>query len=219
MKARKSVSVRAIVLVLAAVLVFGCAVGGTLAYLLTSTGKVTNTFVAGEIGELELTETWNTDKDDDGEADSWSAIVVPGVDIAKDPKVTFSGNNVDAYVFLKVDAEGWTVSENEGVVTYYIDVDDKGKMSWTLVDGWTKLENVDGVYYRTVAADAAEQTWSVIKDNEITVSCEITEDNIKDYAQNLTFTAYAIQQDGFTDDDNGAAVAKAWAAAQPKTTN
>ena len=81
-------------------------------------------------------------------------------------------------------------------------------MKWVL-DGWTKLG--DGVYYKGVAANAGEQSWSDIKDNKITVSSEITKANISDYTKGLSFTAYAIQKDGFT------TVAAAWEQAKTAT--
>ncbi len=103
----KKIGMKAFVLILALVLLIGCVAGGTIAYLMTESDTVTNTFVAGNIGTLELTET-PTD----------SYIVVPGHDIAKDPTVKLSGNNVDAYVFLEVNAAGWTYNEDRNV--YYM---------------------------------------------------------------------------------------------------
>lgn len=195
MYAKKSVSMKIVVLLLAVVLLIGCVAGGTLAYLMAKSSTVNNTFVAGEIGILNLSETTGN-----------SYIVTPGVDITKNPTVTFSGNNVAAYVFLKVDATGWTVSGSDTTYTYSIGTNQE--MKWELV-GWTKLE--DGVYYKEVAANAGEQSWSVIKDNKITVSYEITKANISNYTKGLSFTAYAIQKDGFT------TVSAAWTQAQNAT--
>ncbi len=196
MHAKKNgVSMKALLVLLAVVLLVGCVAGGTIAYLVAAPKTVTNTFVAGEIGTLTLSETT-------GE----SYIVIPGVDITKDPTVTFNGNNVAAYVFLKVEATDWTVS-GEGT-TYTYSIGTNQEMKWVL-DGWTKLE--DGVYYKEVAANAGEQSWSVIKDNKITVSSEITKANISDYTKELTFTAYAIQKDGFN------SVADAWTQAKNAT--
>ena len=195
MYAKKSVSMKVVVLLLAVVLLIGCVAGGTLAYLMAKSSTVNNTFVAGEIGTLTLSETT-------GE----SYIVTPGVDITKDPTVTFNGNNVAAYVFLKVEATDWEVSGADTTYTYSIGTNQEVK--WVL-DGWTKLG--DGVYYKEVAANAGEQSWSVIKDNKITVSSEITKANISDYTKGLTFTAYAIQKDGFN------SVADAWTQAKNAT--
>lgn len=192
---KKSVSTKVVVLLLAVVLLIGCVAGGTLAWLMAKSSTVTNTFVAGEIGTLSLAETTGD-----------SYIVTPGVDITKNPVVAFNGNNVAAYVFLKVDATGWIVSGTDTTYTYSIGTNQE--MKWVL-DGWTKL--ADGVYYKEVAANAGEQSWSVIKDNKITVSYEITKADISDYTKGLTFTAYAIQKDGFN------SVADAWTQAQNAT--
>lgn len=192
---RKRLSMRAVVALLVLVLLFGCAAGGTLAWLMTRSSTVTNTFVAGNIGTLTLTETKGNEY-----------IVTPGVNITKDPEVTFSGNNIAAYVFLQVDAAGWTVTENGTGFTYAIGANQE--MCWTL-SGWTKV--ADGVYCKEVAANAATQTWKVIDGDTITVSSEITKDNIDNYAKGLTFTAYAIQKEGFV------SAAEAWAQAKNAT--
>lgn len=214
MYAKKSVSMKVVVLLLAVVLLIGCVAGGTLAWLITSTGPVENTFVAGEIGNLALKET-DADK---------RFIIVPGVDISKDPTVTFDGNNVPAYLFVKIEYTGWNTTDGK---TFTIGSDDK-EMTWEIADGWTKLEN--GVYYRTVEADAdtqATRSYGIIKNNTITVESGITKDDLaKDsegnnaYTKSLTFTAYAIQAEGFVNDAEGTengktAAQKAWIAVQP----
>ena len=207
MYAKKSVSMKVVVLLLAVVLLIGCVAGGTLAYLMAKSSTVNNTFVAGEIGTLTLNET-------DGNGNVVTArsfIVTPGVDITKDPVVTFNGNNVAAYIFVKVEATDWT--ESNGTFS----IGNSQEMTWTVADGWTKLENVPGVYYREVVVDtdtantAENEKYVVIKDNTITVSSEITKANISDYTKGLSFTAYAIQKDGFT------TVAAAWEQAKTAT--
>ena len=211
MYAKKSVSMKVVVLLLAVVLLIGCVTGGTLAYLMAKSAVVTNTFVAGEIGTLTLNET-------DGNGNVVTArsfIVTPGVDITKDPVVTFNGNNVAAYIFVKVEATDWT--ESNGTFS----IGDNQEMKWTVADGWTKLEDTPGVYYREVVVDtdtaniAETEKYGIIKGNTITVSYEITEKNIGNYAKGLTFTAYAIQQeDGGSDNDGKFTPAEAWTQAQ-----
>ena len=195
MYAKKGVSAKAVALLLAIVLVIGCVAGGTIAYLMTKSATVTNTFTVGNIGNLELDETTGTEYK-----------VIPGVDITKDPVVTFKNYNVAAYVFLMVGATGWTVSGFDTTYTYSIGAN--REMSWVL-DGWTKLE--EGVYYKAVAENAGEQAWHVIQNDTIVVSETITQDTISNYTKNLTFTAYAIQQADF------ASPAEAWAQAQNAT--
>lgn len=205
MKAKKT-GVKAFVLVIAIALLIGCVAGGTIAYLMTKTTPVVNTFVAGDIGTLTLTE--NT-------GDEY--LIVPGKDIIKDPELTYEDFNVASYVFLKVDAADWAVTENNGVYTYSIGTDDTSanpkiekEMKWTL-SGWTMLEN--GVYYKTVAADSGTQTWKIIDGDTITVESGITMADLANdaYEKSLTFTAYAIQQtDGGSDNEGNFTPAEAW---------
>lgn len=193
---------KALLVLLALVLVIGCTVGGTLAWLTAKTETVTNTFTVGDIGTLTLKETTGTATEDGKK----SYTIVPGMDIAKDPKVSYKyeGENeaVPVYVFVKVVAEGWTLSDKE----YSINSGDTKLLSWTVGDTWTAVEGNPGVYY-TEAGNSLEA--DVIKDRTITVSSAIKEDNVSDIAKaagNITFTAYAIQQAGF------GTVADAWEA-------
>ena len=177
-----------VALLLALCLVLGGIIGGTLAYLMTETDPVTNTFVAGKIGTLTLTES-----DDDKKF-----MVIPGVDIKKDPTVTFSGNNVAAYVFVKVEQNGWQVSE-DGMTYSCVG----GKVTWTISAEWTHLGK--GVYYREVAADtdtaniAETEKYGIIAGNTITVPNTVTKGDLAAFTEgtSLIFTAYAVQQDTF----------------------
>ena len=182
MYAKKSSAFKLIALMLCLALLIGGAIGGTLAYLMTKTEPVTNTFVAGNIGTLKLDET--------EPASRTGIIVTPGVDIEKNPTVTFSGNNVPAYVFLKVKAIGWTVNEKQ-----YSCVN--GMVTWTIGDNWTylKVENTNEyVYYKAVDADESLDA-EAIKGSSITVDAEITKENLANFAEKtLEFSAYAVQQ-------------------------
>lgn len=186
---RRSVSMKTFVAMLALVLVIGCAVGGTVAWLTAQTGPVVNTFTYGDI-DIELTET---------KPENQQAKIIPGVDIEKDPKVTVKANSEACYLFVKVEQTG-----------NFVD----GKVSYSIADGWTALEGENGVYYREVAATTADMDFYVLKNNKITVSDKLTKGDIQNLSganktPKLTFTAYAVQQDGITD------VADAWAKANP----
>ena len=197
MYAKKNSGKKVIALLLILVLLIGCGIGGTVAYLMTRTQSVENTFVVGNIGNLSLSET-DSDK---------KFEVIPGVDITKDPVVTYEPvanantvKNVDVYVFVEIDAGTWKYTEDT-----YTAVD--GKLSWS-VDRtvWKKL--MDNVYYKELSVNE-ETNLNVIADKKITVAADITEDmlNAENAVPNISFTAYAIQQDSF----NGS-VAAAWAA-------
>lgn len=188
---RRSVSMKTFVAMLALVLVIGCAVGGTVAWLTAQTGPVVNTFTYGDI-DIELTET---------KPENQQAKIIPGVDIEKDPKVTVKANSEACYLFVKVEQTG-----------NFVD----GKVSYSIADGWTALEGENGVYYREVAATTADMDFYVLKNNKITVSDKLTKGDIQNLSganktPKLTFTAYAVQKDGIVDADT------AWTKANPTT--
>ena len=184
---RRSVSGRLFVLMLALVLVLGCAVGGTVAWLVAKTEPVVNTFTYGDIN-ITLTETKPANR---------PAKIIPGVDIEKDPKVTVKADSEACWLFVEVKEEGTFVANK---VTYSVD------------DGWTKGDGTkipENVYYRAVDAVTTDTDFAVLKDNKICVSEELTKSDIQSITTQpkLTFTAYAVQKDGM---DTAAA---AWAAA------
>ena len=181
---------RTLALILALVLVFGAAVGGTIAYLTDTTGPVENTFTVGDIGDLTLTETTGT-----------TYNVIPGVDLDKNPTVAYASdanNDVAVYVFVKVTAPDWTVAEDNKTYTKST-VSADPALSFTIDDSWTYLtkDGNDYIYYASVDA-ATDFSASVISGDSIAVSADITDGEIESLTGTLTFAAYAIQQDGFT---------------------
>lgn len=185
---RRSVSGRLFVLMLALVLVLGCAVGGTVAWLVAKTDPVVNTFTYGDIN-ITLTETKPANR---------QAKIIPGVDIEKDPKVTVKAGSEACWLFVKVEEEGTFVAD---------------KVTYSVADGWTQGDDTDipaNVYYREVGAVTADTDFYVLNGNKVTVSNSLTKEDIANITQpKLTFTAYAVQKDGM---DTAAA---AWAAANP----
>lgn len=172
---KKGVSTKVFLSLLALVLVVGCAVGGTIAWLTATTEPVVNTFTYGKIN-IELTETKPENK---------KATIIPGVNISKDPKVTVKAGSEACWLFVKV-AEGGTFVAN--------------KVTYSIADGWTALDatNHPGVYYREVNAVTADTDFYVLKDNMVTVSEELTKAEVNGITTQptLTFTAYAVQKDG-----------------------
>ena len=208
---------KSVFLMLALVLVLGCTIGGTLAWLTAKTNDVENIFVAGQIGTLELEEDADQITTEAGN----QFIVVPGVDITKDPKVTYTPTTadgtvpVDAYVFVKLTGIGsnrWTL--NTTASQYEIKSGSNVVMSFQIADGWTAVPDVSDVYYKTSTGETRLTDDAIIKDNKITVSHLITEDDVitvATAADKLTFTAYAIQQaDGGAENDGKFTPAEAW---------
>ena len=171
---RRSVSSRTFIVMLALVLVIGCAVGGTVAWLVSSTNAVVNTFTYGAIN-ITLSETT-------GENDK----IIPGKNISKDPKVTVKKDSEACWLFVEVKEEGTFVTN---------------KVTYSVADGWTKGDGTKipaDVYYRAVGAVSADTDFAVLKDNKIYVSDELTKSDIQSITTQpkLTFTAYAVQKDG-----------------------
>ena len=187
-------SIRGLVLVLALALIVGVAGGATFAWLTAKSDTVVNTFTYGDIS-IELKETTG---------DSYK--IIPGVNIAKDPKVTVKAGSEACWLFVKVDEENWPEfadGEGENAVR---------KVNYNIADGWTKGDGTSipaNVYYRAVNADNANQEFPVLKDNKITVSETLTKidtSGILTTKPKLSITAYAIQKDGMDTAE------KAWAA-------
>ena len=173
---KKGVSTKVFLSLLALVLVAGCAVGGTIAWLTATTEPVVNTFTYGKI-KIELTETTGTEYK-----------IIPGVNISKDPKVTVKADSEACWLFVKVTES----------------TDLKDFITYAIAEGWTALPGVDGVYYREVPASAADQTFSVLAGDAVTVKSDVTRtmlETAKTDAPTLTFKAYAIQKDHFATAD------------------
>ena len=191
---RRSVSGKILIVLLAMVLVIGCAVGGTVAWLTQETDSIVNTFTYGNIN-ITLTET-TPEKE--------PVKIIPGIDIEKDPKVTVEANSEACWLFVKVEEVNWpifTETDNTTKKVSYAVIDDE--------NGWKKLENVEGVdnvYYREVDAVTADTDFYVLKGNDtykngvVTVSENLTKTEVNSIADEtkptLTFTAYAVQREG-----------------------
>ena len=191
---------KTVALLLSLVLVFGVVAGGTLAWLTQKTDPVVNTFTYGDIN-ITLTEDKPEGK---------HAKIIPGVDIAKDPKVTVLANSEDCWLFVKVEKTG-TFVEN--------------KVTYSVRTGWTALPGVDNVYYREVDASTAAQDFYILAgkgnvgddtyNGVVNVSDTLTKEDIKTITTDptLTFTDYACQKDGIND------APTAWAKINPTSGN
>ena len=194
MDKKKGVNSKTFAVLLVMVLVIGCVIGGSVAWLVSNPDSVVNTFTYGDIN-ITLTETTG---------DSYK--ILPGNDIPKDPKVTVKANSEDCWLFVKVDESNWPTFTEGTPATR--------KVKYAIADGWTALENVSGVYYREVDAVTADTDYAVLADNEITVSQNLTKaevDKVKTTNPTLTFTAYAVQHD-----NNITTAAQAWGIANPQ---
>ena len=195
---------KAIVAVVALVLVLCCAMGGTLAWLVDSTTEVKNTFTYGDIN-ISL---WEHELNEDGltlstevftETEQTGFKMIPGNKIEKDPTVTVKANSEDCWLFVRVKA-----SDNfDTFMTYAVEE------GWTLYDTDETGSNIetagndDYVIYRKVTASDIDQNFTVLANNNVTVRGEgVTKEMFAALTETtrptLTFTADAVQQDILT---------------------
>ena len=176
--------------VLALVLVVAMSVAGTIAFLTDTTDPITNTFTVGKV-DIDLTETFNTDTDDNGAADAWQAQLIPGTTYAKDPVVTVTADSEDCWLFVKF--------EEKNDAATYLDYTSNltAENDWTRGDGTNIPSNV---WYRAVAKDATVKSFHLLANDTVTIdSTAVTNDNMNDAANaELVYTAYACQKDNMS---------------------
>ena len=161
---------KTLALILALVMVFGAAVGGTIAWLTATTTEVKNTFTVGNI-DIELKETTNDYK------------MVPGNEIDKDPKVTVKANSEACWLFVKIDE-----SENlDNFISYSVD------------SGWTKLQDgVYYREVGATTTDVTYPVLTDNKVAVLTTVDKTAMDGLTEATYpTLTFKAYAIQKANF----------------------
>lgn len=161
---------KTLALVLALTLVVVGVVSGTLAWLTAKSNVVTNTFTTSDI-KVKLEETT-------GE----NYKMIPGYTISKDPKATVLAGSEECFLFVKLDKSA--------------NFDDY--LEYVIAEGWTKLEGVtDTVYYRKVVTADIGKAYSVLANDQVTVSGDITKEQMNAFTTatlpKLTITAYASQ--------------------------
>lgn len=209
-RSKRTAVSKALMLVVAFVLVIGISVVGTLAWLTAQTPEVKNTFTSAELfanptTDFTLWEYQAEDTDGDGrytlnttEVQGNSYDILPGVNIPKNPTVDVVNLEEHAYLYIKVTglpmANGLTATVDTA--------------------NWTALgDSYPGVYvYRgsnaenniVKATDAAKKSFTatILTDNQIVVAADYagTADDIT-----LSFQAYMVQATG-----NGDSAAAAW---------
>lgn len=176
-------------LILALILVVGCVVGGTVAWLTATSDTVTNTFTTSDIN-VELKETMKPDGTEvaDGVTD-WSAQMIPGYIYSKNPTVTVKANSVDCYLFVKFEVTGTATA-----LEYTSNLTDNG---WTQGTGTGEGGNgvPTNVWYREVISSTSDQSWELLKDNQVKISESLTKSDMPtaENTPKLIYTAYASQ--------------------------
>ena len=176
-KARKVV-----VLALCAVLLVAASVMGTLAYLTSTTEKVTNTFTAGNVtitlDEAEVDE-YGVAKAGADRVTANKYKLIPGHTYVKDPTIHVGKDSEDCWVFAKLENG---LGEDATI---------------TIASGWSVVsENTDGsvvvyAYNTKLSANGTAKLFS-----EFTFAA--TADPSAYTGKNISITGYALQADGFT---------------------
>lgn len=199
MSNKKFIAILSVFVMLALTMVVGCAVDGTVAWLVSESESSVSTFTLGDIN-IKLT----------GESESQPLKIIPGVDIKRSLKVTVDPNSEACWLFVKVEGANWS---------HFPDANGTAKVSYSVdvQDGWTALNNHPGVYYREVSAEAAQRGDAYDVNCNVTVSQMLTKAEVDSIASGtqpkLSFTAYAVQRDGIDD------AVRAWEVANPDPAN
>lgn len=198
----KNTRTRILLTAIAALLLVTMAVGGTLAWLVDDTDKITNTFSTSDVG-VELEETKGTY---DEETKTYDFKMIPGHMIQKDPTVKLTAGSEESYVFVEI-----TESAN---------FDDY--MGYDLADGWTVLdiknnsaENDTYIIWRTMTAGEEK---AVLANNQVTVHNGVTKADMEAAKTNvptIEFKAYAVQKNYMN--DTPFTPAQAWSAVSNPT--
>lgn len=212
---------KALTAAIALVLIVALAVGATYAYLTAKTKAVTNTFTAGgavAANDLTLKEhvaTPNTDGSykldntylDEGKGNSY--VVLPGVNLPKDPTVTVEKSTGTYYLFVTVEKGSGFVGK-DAPLSYTTD------SAWKQlkIEGTTNVANKE-LYVYSVTTDGTTtyiqpQSNTAVShailagiagdpSNTIKVSDGTAALQLGDNGSELKFTAYACQSAGFAD--------------------
>lgn len=215
---------------LAAVLLVGASVMGTMAWLSAETKTVTNTFSTSNIEidmkESPLNSTKNdgmtivntTPADDDGWDNRVAEVndykMVPNFDLDKDPAVQVKKGSEPCYVFVKIE-------EINNVASAATDTTAAVKfLTYQLGDNWKQLKDVEGVYVytdnnNTAVVNAASGNiylTDILKDNKVHVNEAITLPQMNSIGENnepkLKLTAFATQ--AYSTNDTLFEIADAW---------
>lgn len=176
-------------ILLCLVLITTALLGGLFArYVTTDTGD--DTARVASFGQLTLEE--------DGDFAGKKGMIIPGVDLKKEVKISFSGSEMATYIFVEVVAPGW---QNTGKSYFYGTC-----MAWSVEEQWIPLQGYPGVYYLEVKTNTAVNGENFIKpldpdgQTHIRVSADITKEMMKTLADTdftIKLQASVIQSGGF----------------------
>lgn len=181
---------KALTLVLCAVLLVCASVMGTLAYLQSTSDVVTNTF---SVGKVNITL-------DEAPVNEYGVVVdgarriqntyklIPGHSYTKDPVIHIKGGSEVCYLFVKITND---ISAIEGTNTVHAQM---------IANGWVVVDQANGIYGKETPLDAREIAENSTLDVAVFGSVNIANDaDVSNFVgKTITVQACAIQADGFT---------------------
>lgn len=187
---------KALLLTLSAMVLVAASILGTVAYLTSTTGPVTNTFTVGSVA-ITLDETdvdLYGDKDGETRVTENQYKLIPGRTYTKDPVVHVQPGSEPSYIFVKVE-NGLAGIEGPSTIA-----------SQMTANGWTLVPEETDIYSYKDIIDARAGLVDLTVFNNFTVSSAVTAEALSTYTTvenipNITITAYAIQADGLTADE------------------
>lgn len=221
-----------IALVVAITLLLGCAIGGTLAWLMDTSDTVTNTFSTSTIG-VELKEhTYNAENGTLNSETTESGVsnykMVPGWTIPKDPEAWITDGSEAAILFVQVEeSQNFDTFMTYAIADGWILLTDNTKTGSNIVTDDTTPDSY--VIYREVAKgvtasamDTADKTFAILAGDKVFVKGEVTKEMMTATGftePTLTFKAYAHQlfKTNDTTAENGGkfTAAEAWENVKP----
>lgn len=194
----------------AMVLLLGVTLGVTFALLMNNTYTITNTFVAGGFGTLDLYETVGVEVKHANDADvvGNEYVVVPNAQFVKDPAFTYTPNaGVATPAWIHIELTGgweWGTGEYDGEIVKKIG--DVVALHFTpnLAEGTVTASDVakNGSIFLVYDNEAGSTvTHSIIADNKVYVT-NLTADQLPDtFDSTLGFKVYATQKSAAEDAD------------------
>ena len=191
MNAKKKILSVALAASLAAVAV----VSSSLAYF-TDTETKTNEFTVGNV-DITLTE-------DKWDADLNNKDLIPGKTIPKDPTITVDADSETAYTFMKVELSDDFVD----LLTAYATaehIEDPAQVidDWFVSEVQPKVMEMGDNYVILGVLSPKAAGESVTYFDEVTIPAAVTQEMIKaDGVYTIDITAYAIQAEGFYNEED-----------------
>lgn len=173
-------------MLLSMMLVAVVAIGGTYAYLTSTTETVVNTFTVGSVN-ITLDET-DVDvygvKDGDTRVTENTYKLIPGHTYVKDPIVHVTAGSEKCWLFVKVVDEIAAIQDTTKVADQMA------------AKGWSVIDATNGIYAyaEIVDASAAAKDVPVFDNFKVLGTAEVAQ--YED--ETIEITAYAVQADGFT---------------------